>query len=403
MLRLDWFRSPAFLLVLVVFLLEIAAFSVSISLLSIAPLSALRFAPTSLLATLPIALNAGCSAIIAIPAVAIIEHYGYRLFFAACALLGVAGALLSAYGDASANFAMIVAGNALIGVFVGSSQFYKFLAARFVADNQKEKVVTLILFSGLPASFIGSWIAINTHGIFKSEFFASYLVIASLCLFVVVVYSLMRLPDADGLPQGKSGPIPWRKVFGAEIMPGYFNVMMAQFVMALLMTVTPAVAMLCHVEFSAIAYILQWHVLAMFIPFLVLGWLMARWGADAIAIAGLLLGLAACVAFQFAVGPTDFTLSLVLVGLMWAGNYAVGMSTIAKISDVDVKPAAEGMVNFLGSGTFTLAILLSGPLSTDAGKGTAATISALVILVSAPVILWALVARLRARSLTSAP
>ena len=61
------------------------------------------------------------------------------------------------------------------------------------------------------------------------------------------------------------------------------------------------------------------------------------------------------------------------------------------------------MVNFLGSGTFTLAILLSGPLSTDAGKGTAAAISAIVILVSAPVILWALVARLRARSLTSAP
>jgi MFS family permease len=97
--------------------------------------------------------------------------------------------------------------------------------------------------------------------------------------------------------------------------------------MAFLMTVTPLAVVACGYPFESAAFVIQWHVLAMFAPSFVTGTLIQRYGVLNIMLCGAGLFAAAVLVGISGTAVWQFWLGLVLVGLAWNFLY-VGATTL---------------------------------------------------------------------------
>lgn len=98
-------------------------------------------------------------------------------------------------------------------------------------------------------------------------------------------------------------------------------------VMNLLMTATPLAMAACEHPFNDAAFVIQWHLVAMFLPSFVTGTLIKRVGLLPVMFAGTIL-TAACAGVAFAgVEVMHFWIALLLLGVGWNFMY-VGATTL---------------------------------------------------------------------------
>ena len=103
--------------------------------------------------------------------------------------------------------------------------------------------------------------------------------------------------------------------------------MMAYGMMNLLMTATPLAMVGCGLSADQSAWVIQWHVLAMYVPSFFTGALIARYGAARIIAIGLALNALAALVNLTGLRMENFGFGLVLLGLGW--NFAfIGATTI---------------------------------------------------------------------------
>ena len=88
-------------------------------------------------------------------------------------------------------------------------------------------------------------------------------------------------------------------------------------VMSLAMTTTPLAMIDCSYSFGDAAFVIQWHVLGMFLPSFFTGHLVARFGALRIMSAGAGLLLCCAAVNLSGVGLWQFWAALVLLGMGW--------------------------------------------------------------------------------------
>jgi MFS family permease len=118
----------------------------------------------------------------------------------------------------------------------------------------------------------------------------------------------------------------------------------------------------CGFAIADSSWVIQWHVLAMFVPSFFTGTLITRFGVEKVTVAGLLVlagsGIAALLGISFA----NFAVALILLGLGW--NFAfIGATTM--VTDC-YRPAERRKVQALNDFaifvTVAIASLLSGQL-----------------------------------------
>jgi predicted MFS family arabinose efflux permease len=101
-------------------------------------------------------------------------------------------------------------------------------------------------------------------------------------------------------------------------------------VMSLVMTATP-ISMHHHqgLSLADTSSVIQWHIVAMFLPSLLTGYFMQRMGVYWMALAGLLLNVA-CVYFALSgVSMTHYLGALVLLGAGWNALFMAGTQMVA--------------------------------------------------------------------------
>lgn len=95
-------------------------------------------------------------------------------------------------------------------------------------------------------------------------------------------------------------------------------------VMSLEMVATPLAMSMCGFSFNDSAWVIQWHVLGMFVPSFFTGSLIKRFGVLPIIVTGALLNIA-CVAVALAgVNLANFFVALVILGVGWNFMYIGG-------------------------------------------------------------------------------
>ena len=138
-------------------------------------------------------------------------------------------------------------------------------------------------------------------------------------------------------------------------------------VMNLLMAATPIAMKVCSHPFSAVAWVLEWHVLGMYVPSFFTGPLIRRVGVLPVLAAGVLLN-AACIALALhGVDLMHFTAALLVLGVGWNFLYIGGTTLYTQSYPASHRVRAQALMDRWVLGTMTLTSFSSGALVTTGG------------------------------------
>jgi len=297
-------------------------------LITMGGLSGHMLSPDKALATLPVSFMTVGAAAATIPASLLMRHAGRRVGFIVGALFAIAGAALSAWAIAAGSFPLLVAGFAVSGVYQGFGQFYRLAAADVASPVFRPKAISWVLTGGVAAALIGPELFVLTKDALSPLPFAgAFVALTILGGVAVIVLAMVDIPQ----PSATELAGPARPLKEIARQPAFMVAMacgiVSYAVMNLLMTATPLAMVGCALPVDDAAFVIQWHVIAMFAPSFLTGWLIQKFGLLRMMAAGLFI-LAACVAVA-ATGVTlaHFWGALVLLGLGWNFGY-VGATTL---------------------------------------------------------------------------
>lgn len=367
------------------------ALSGAILVMAVSALAGTVLAPRPWMATLPLAMQFVATMVATIPASLLMGRIGRRPGFILGQIIGVVGALVACGALLQGWFWGFVAGSILMGVHNSFWQYFRFAAADAADIAFRPRAIAYVMAGGVIAAVIGPELAKATRGLLDPVPFAgSYLAVAGLCLLSVVVLAFLRLPGpaprAEG-PSASGRPLP-------EIMrqPRFIVAALAAMigygVMNLVMVATPLAMAACSFDFADSAFVIQWHVVGMFLPSFFTGSLIKRFGVLRIILAGALLNAAAMATNLAGQELAHFWLGLVFLGLGWNFMFIGGTTLLTETYRPEERSKAQAANDFLVFTTTAATSFLSGVVHEAAGWTTINAAMSLPVLVAFAAVVW---------------
>ncbi len=327
-----------------------------------------KLAADKSLATLPLALQFFTSMLTTIPASFLMKAIGRQAGFMLGTLLGLAGAVLAAWGIVAGNFVYFCVAAALIGAFNGFGTYYRFAAADVADADYRGRAISYVMAGGVVAALVGPnlahWTSEWLAGI---EFAGSYLSLLGIYGLSLATLFFVRIPrpaatqaHAHGRPLAVIARQP---AFIVALVVGALGVG----VMALVMTATP-LAMHQHAHvFADTAFVIEWHLLGMFAPSFFTGHLIRRFGVLNVMLAGVVLNIG-CVAVNLAgTEVAHFWAALTLLGVGWNFLFVGGTTLLTETYAEAEKAKAQALNDFLVFTVITASSLSAGALQYHLG------------------------------------
>jgi MFS family permease len=293
--------------------------------ISAAALIGLQLAPAPALATVPLGLQFIGTMTATMPASLLMQQVGRRPGLMLGAALGILAGFLGWLAIMRASFLLFAASGVVYGAFSAFCQYYRFSAADAAdaADTAdpaaaRARAVAWVLAGGVIAALLGPELAKATRDVFAPVLFAGcYAAVAALAALTLLLLALLDLPHARPAA-GTGGGRPLLEIVRQPmIVTAFLAALVGYVTMNLLMTATPLAMLDCGFDFADTAFVIQWHVLGMFLPSFWTGSLIARFGAERIIATGALINLV-CIAVNMSGLELDrFIAGLFLLGLGW--------------------------------------------------------------------------------------
>jgi MFS family permease len=327
----------------------------------------LKLYPVKALATLPLALQLGVTMLTAIPASLLMRRFGRRAGFSLGAASAIASALVSAYAIHLGSYLLFTVSAAAYGIAQSFSGFYRFAAVESAPPDWRAKAASLVLGGGVVAGLIGPTLAVFTSELVEgSRFAGTFIGIAALSAMSLFLLRGLRMPamaDPAEARTGSVGELLTRPVFlvaMAAAAIGYAS-------MSLVMTATPLAMTAHHHDFPATAFVIQWHVVAMYAPAFITGTLIQRWGVLHIILIGAAAMLATVAINETGTGLSEFWTALVLLGIGWNFMYVGGTTLLTEAYAPAERARAQALNEFVMFALITAASLSSGLLQQSVG------------------------------------
>jgi MFS family permease len=346
--------------VLLLFLSQTILVTCASLLIASSPLVGYVLAEKKSLATLPLALLFLTRMVATVPASMFMQRVGRRLGFMTGAVFGLAGAALATMGILLSNFSIFCSGAVLLGVPNGFGQFYRFAAAEVSSETFRSRAISYVLGGGVIAAFVGPNLARWSRQLLPAEFAGSYASLIVLYLFALVVAGLLRMPGPKAFSRASGG----RPLLFIARQPAYLVAMASAVVgygaMNFIMITTPLAMQHFAHSFTAIAFIIQWHVFGMYAPSFFTGHLIRRFGCVNVALTGILL-VALCTGVNLAGNSIGhFWWSLLSLGVGWNFLFIGATTLLTKTYTVAEKEKAQALNEFMVFGSVTLTSFSSG-------------------------------------------
>jgi len=336
-------------------------------LISINGLAGYALAADKSLATLPVTAYVIGAALTTMPVSQLMRRVGRVNGFSIGTLIGILGALICGFAVYSHSFWTLCAGTLVMGIYNASGQYYRFAAADAASSDLKSRAISLVMAGGLVGGILGPQTSKLTKDILPAEFLGSYLALIGFCIIALTLQRLMDIPRLTAAEQKDQGrplaEIARQPAFIVAVLSG----MIGYGVMNLLMTATPLAMKSCAHPFSDAAFVIQWHVIAMFAPSFVTGSLIKRFGVRTIMVTGVLLSLC-CVAIALSgLEVMHFWIALVLIGVGWNFMYLGGTTLLTETHTPAEKAKAQGANDMAIFITMAISSASSGWLFTARG------------------------------------
>ena len=334
----------------------------TVILMAVNALTGFMLADNKMLATLPAMTYVIGSAISAMPASSFMRRRGRRRGFMTGSVLAMIGAVICAVAVMAKSFWGVCLGTFFIGCYNATGGFYRFAAADAVTGNDKARAISLVLAGGIAGGLIGPESAKLSKDFLGVTYAGTYLSLVAFAVVAMALQSRLNLPAIAAETHDK----PARPLREIARQPKFVVAAMAAAlgygVMNLLMVATPLAMNFCGHPFKEGVFVLEWHVVGMFLPSFFTGDLIKRFGAMKVIIAGTLLNFVAIAIALSGVTVWHFWCALVVLGTGWNFMFIGGTALLTETYQPHEKTRVQGFNDMLVFATMAVSSSSAGVL-----------------------------------------
>ena len=318
------------------------------------------------LSTLPPSIYVVGTAAATIFAAKIMSIIGRRLGFIFASVAGSISCLIGAYAIIIESFFIFCFAKFILGATMAFTHQYRFAAAESVEKEKAPKAISSLLLAGIVAAFLGIGLANYTKN-FVSDYLyvGSYLTLAVLTLipsFLLFFFKDVR--EISFVSNKENNSRNYSEFFSdPKFLQAITSAAFAYAVMSFLMTATPISMHIVHqLSLEKTGIVLQFHVLAMFLPSLVTGNLIKKFGYSNMMYLGVLFYFFTILLSIFKPSFLNYFISLIFLGIGWNFLFISGTSLLVTTYKPEEKFKAQGFNDLLVFSSMALASLLAGIL-----------------------------------------
>ena len=314
-------------------------------------------------ATLPVSIAVLCTAATTVPATLLMRRFGRSKGFAVASLSAAVAVSTAAWALSASSFPLFLTAAALFGINMAFTQQYRYAAAESVPARYVPRAISFVLLGAIGGAFIGPELAKHGQSWFGGvEYSGAMLALAGLYVVQAILFLLLLPATAEHETHRTRSQRPVmeivkQRVFLVAVLGGTAGYGL----MTLVMTATP---LSMHVNdgysVEATANVIRIHVLGMYAPSLVSGFLIERLGVVRMMFIGALGLLGAAIIGQSGQSIAHYWWSLLLLGAGWNFLFVGATTMLTYTYSMAERFRAQAVNEFLVFGTAAIASLLAG-------------------------------------------
>jgi MFS family permease len=323
------------------------------------------------LSTLPVALSVVGTAIFTFFAAKIMSTIGRRLGFIFAALGSSAATLLATFAITQQNFILFCISCLILGMGMAFTHQYRFAAAESVEKEKAPKAISILMLAGIVSGFMALTLANYTKNLIPEHLYAGSYLLLTVFTFIPAIL-LFFYKDNEKIKIDFNHKYDGRSLSEILFQPRFLQAAIAAAVayavMSCLMTATPlSMHVMEKMSLEKTGIVLQFHLVAMFLPSLITGHLIKKFGHSNIMYIGVMFYLVTIILSLFEQTFANYFVSLVFLGLGWNFLFISGTSLVVLTYNEEEKFRAQGMNDLIVFSTMALASLSAGILLSFTG------------------------------------
>ena len=319
------------------------------------------------LATLPTALMVVGTSLGSIFASYLMSIKGRRFGFMSATIITSSSALFASYAVFYNIFIIYCVCNFLIGIGFAFTVQYRFAAGESVTKKYIPTAISIILLSSLIGALIGPNVATYTKDFISSSIYSGSYIFLSFLTFIPFFLLFFYKNESKNIYQADDVFFKGRNYFTLISQPRFLQAVVSSSIgyvtMTLLMTATPiSMHLIDDISIGKTSFVIQMHILGMFLPSLFTGSLVTKYGHSKIMYVGIII-LTICIFLNFINQSFyNYLFGLILLGVGWNFLFIAGTSLLIISYKPEEKFKAQGLNDFLVTGTQAIGALSAGLL-----------------------------------------
>jgi MFS family permease len=317
------------------------------------------------LATLPISIGVLATAATTVPATMLMRRVGRGRGFAMASMSAALAVLTATWALSASSFALFLLATGLFGINMAFTQQYRYAAAESVPARYVPRAVSFVLVGSIGGALVGPELAkMGKDWVEDIPYAGTMLALAVLYAIQAVLFLFIDAPESgdsghDHKPKRALKSIVTQPVFLIAVLSGTAGYGL----MALIMTATP---LSMHINdghsVEQTANVIRGHVLGMYVPSLISGFLIERLGVVRMMFAGAVGLLATSIVGLQGQTVLHYGWALVLLGVGWNFLYVGATTMLTYTYSMAERFSAQAVNEFLVFGTSAAASLLAGTI-----------------------------------------
>ncbi len=318
------------------------------------------------LSTLPTALSVVGTAIFTILAAKIMDKVGRKAGFIFAAFVSSAICLLAAFAITQGNFILFCISHLILGLGIAFAHQYRFAAAESVEKEKVPKAISTLMLAGIVSSFLGITLANYTKNLFSDYLYVgSYLLLSAFTFMPAIFFIFYKNNEEENtnLNNKYKGRKLSEIIFQPRFLQAIISAAFAYAVMSFLMTATPlSMHVMEKMSLEDTGLVLQFHLVAMFLPSLITVHLIKKFGHSNIIYIGVLFYIVTIILALFEQTFTNYMVALIFLGLGWNFLFISGTSLVVLTYKEEEKFRVQGINDLIVFSTMAFASLSAGIL-----------------------------------------
>lgn len=316
------------------------------------------------LSTFPLSIMFVATMVAAPFAAALMARVGRRSGFTFGQLIGAIGGGVGAYALFVQDFWLLSGCGILLGFHNAFWQQYRFAVADTASEAFKPKAISYVMIGPIAAGLFGPEIAKHTRDVFEPVYFAGcFVALSGLAFIAIAVLQFIRIPPPPKRSeQSESGRPIVEIAKDPRFIIAVLSGMVGYATMSFVMTATPLAMIDCGFAFEDAAFVIQGHVMAMFVPSFFTGSLIKRFGATQVIFTGAVLYLFSTAFTASGIAMFQFLSGLIFLGIAWNFMFVGATTLLTDCYRPEEKAKVQGFNDFMVFGSVAVASLMSGAL-----------------------------------------